>query len=362
MLTRRNGAFSEIVSSPHGELGRPEDLRRGAREELLGERHLVPRVGVRRVELEHRELGVVLRRDPLVPEVAVDLVDLREAAHDEALQVELRSDPQVEVEVERVVVRHERPGRGAARERLHHRRLDLDEAARVEEAPDEGDELRADLERPPRLRRDDEVDVALAVPALDVRQAVPLVGERPKRLREEVERAAFTESSPVRVRKTSPATPTWSPRSSCSRSSQSPSAKRVLLQVDLHARRAVGEVEEDRLPHLPDREDAAGDADAPVGLGLGLERRGVRRRPARDDVGDEVRRVPAVRVERRARAPRSARAPRAGWRSARERQLGVPGAGDLRASAIGRIKPSRARALSGRPTPRRARCREARVP
>ena len=71
-----------------------------------------------------------------------ELVDLLEAAHDAALEVELGGDAQVEVAVERVVVRDERPGRRAAVDRLQRRRLDLDEAALVEEAPHRGDRAR----------------------------------------------------------------------------------------------------------------------------------------------------------------------------------------------------------------------------
>ena len=102
-------------------------------EQLLGELHQVLVGRVRLVELEHRELGIVLRRQPFVAEVAVDLEDALEAADHEPLQVELGRDAQVEIEVERVVVGDERPRRGAAGDRLHHRRLDLEEAARVEE-------------------------------------------------------------------------------------------------------------------------------------------------------------------------------------------------------------------------------------
>jgi len=46
--------------------------------------------------------------------------------------VELGRDPQVEVAVERVVMRDERPRGGAAVERLQNRRLELDEAGVVE--------------------------------------------------------------------------------------------------------------------------------------------------------------------------------------------------------------------------------------
>ena len=106
-------------------------------------------------------------------------------ADQQALQVELGRDAQVEVDVERVVVGDEGPGRGAAGDRLHHRRLDLEEAARVEERADARARAPRAPEDPPRLRVGDEVDVALAVAQLDVGQAVPLLRQRPQRLGEE---------------------------------------------------------------------------------------------------------------------------------------------------------------------------------
>ena len=62
----------------------PADLARQLGEELLRERHQVVVGGVGLVELEHGELGVVLARQPLVAEVAADLVDPLEAAHHQA--------------------------------------------------------------------------------------------------------------------------------------------------------------------------------------------------------------------------------------------------------------------------------------
>ena len=73
--------------------------------------------------------------DALVAEVAVDLVDALEAAHHQALEVQLRGDAHEEVDVERVVVRGEGPRRRARDQRVHHRGLHLDEVPRVEEAP-----------------------------------------------------------------------------------------------------------------------------------------------------------------------------------------------------------------------------------
>ena len=136
--TRRYGGASEICVLAEGDLIGADRLARDRRQHLLGHVHQLAVLAVGLVELEHRELGVVLRRDPFVPEVAVDLVDALDAADRQALQVELGRDAQEELHVERVVVRHERPRQRAAGDRLHHRRLDLEVAARVEEAADAG--------------------------------------------------------------------------------------------------------------------------------------------------------------------------------------------------------------------------------
>ena len=123
-------------------------LARDGREQLLGHRHQRLVVGVRLVELHHRELGVVLRRDPLVPEVAVDLEHPLDAADGQPLQIELGRDAQVEIHVERVVMRHERPRQRAAGDRLHHRRLDLEVAARGHELANRRDDAAARSRRP----------------------------------------------------------------------------------------------------------------------------------------------------------------------------------------------------------------------
>ena len=70
----------------------------------------------------------------LVAEVARELIYSVEAAYDEAFQIKLVGDTQVHRDVERIVVRDERTCRGAARNRLKHRRLHLKIAVFVEEA------------------------------------------------------------------------------------------------------------------------------------------------------------------------------------------------------------------------------------
>src|SRR5450759_3033657 len=111
---------------------RTRGVDRRLAQQLLGEIDQPAIVRVRLVELQHGELGVVMCREPFVAEVAVDLVHPVHAAHHQPLQIEFRRDAQVQIDVQRIVVRHEGTRRGPAVERLHHRRLHFDELARFQ--------------------------------------------------------------------------------------------------------------------------------------------------------------------------------------------------------------------------------------
>ena len=167
---------------------RAEHLARDRLDERLDARHRVVVVGVRLVPLEHRELGVVLERDALVAEVLAELVDALEPADDQPLEVELGRDAEIEVAVELVVVRDERTRERAAVARLQHRRLDLDEALAVEVGADGGDDARPEHEVGARLLVDEQVEVALAVAELDVREPVEGVRQRLRVAREHLDR------------------------------------------------------------------------------------------------------------------------------------------------------------------------------
>src|SRR5262249_19126690 len=119
---------------------------------------------------------------------ARDLEHAVEPADDEALQVELRRDAEVERHVERIVMRDERPRRRAARDRLHDRRLDLEVIALGEEATDRGDRPAPDREDAPPLRVDDQAAVPLPIARPAVLEPVPLLGQRRDRLREQTDR------------------------------------------------------------------------------------------------------------------------------------------------------------------------------
>ena len=113
----------------------PFTCRRHKLDHVFGELHQVVVVRIGLVELEHGEFGIVLGADALVAEIAIDLVHAIEPADHQPLQIELRRDAQKQVHVERIVMRLERPGRGAAGDLLHHRRFDFEKAALIKELP-----------------------------------------------------------------------------------------------------------------------------------------------------------------------------------------------------------------------------------
>jgi hypothetical protein len=66
--------------------------QRRARSRDFGQAHEVFEGRIGLIELEHREFGVVARREPLVAKIAVDLEDLLQAAHEQPFQIQLGGD------------------------------------------------------------------------------------------------------------------------------------------------------------------------------------------------------------------------------------------------------------------------------
>jgi hypothetical protein len=167
------------VSVDHRAAERP---LRDVSEHLFGDRRDVVVVGVRAHELDDRELRRVLRRDALVAEHLAHVVDVLHPTDDAAVEKQLDRDPQVEVAVERVVVRRERPRAGAAGERLQGRRFDLDELPLSEPFANREHDLVALDEQVARLGVGHQVELAVAVPRARVAEAVVLVRRRAQRL------------------------------------------------------------------------------------------------------------------------------------------------------------------------------------
>ena len=83
-------------------------------------------VAVSFIELKHRELRVVVSRKTLVAKIAVDLIDAVQATDDQALEVQLRSNPKKQVHIQCIVVSQEWASHRTAVQRLHHGCLHFD--------------------------------------------------------------------------------------------------------------------------------------------------------------------------------------------------------------------------------------------
>ena len=137
---------------------------------------MIVRIGL--VELQHRELGVVLRADALVAEVAVDLVDPIQPADDQSLEIKLRRDAQKQIHIQRVVVGRERPRGRTAGYLLHHRGFHFEISAVVEELPQRLERLGTLDEDFSGFEVGEQIHITLAVAQLHIGEAVKLLRER----------------------------------------------------------------------------------------------------------------------------------------------------------------------------------------
>src|ERR1700683_5626847 len=83
-------------------------------------------------------------------------------------------------------MRDKRTRRRSTENRVHHRRFHFDVIARVKKVPDFADDLRALQKSVARFLGGDQIEIALPVADLYVRQAVPLFRERQQRFGEEL--------------------------------------------------------------------------------------------------------------------------------------------------------------------------------
>ena len=114
----------------------------------------------------------------LVAEHAADFIHAIQPADDQALQIQLQRDAQLEILVERVEMRLERARRRAACVGDQHRRFDLEEALAVQVAADRGNDPAALDERIAGIRVHDEIQIALAIASIGVGKAVEFLRQR----------------------------------------------------------------------------------------------------------------------------------------------------------------------------------------
>ena len=165
--------------------GGAEHLARNGAEEVFGEVHHGFVVAVGLIHFEKGEFRVVAGVDAFVAENAADFVHAFHAADDEALEMELKGDAHVEVDIEGVVVGDEWTRVGTAGDGVQHWGFDFEEGVAVEVAADGGDDFGAHDEGVLHVGIHDEVDVALAVAHFGVDETLVLVGQRTDVLRHE---------------------------------------------------------------------------------------------------------------------------------------------------------------------------------
>ena len=153
------------------ERGLPGNRSRGRHDERLDHLDHLLVVGVRLVELEHREFGVVRPVDALVPKIVADLIYALQAADHQPLEVQLVSNPEIQWHVQRAMMRHERPGRRAAVLRLQNRSLDLEKVSLLEKRAQRRDHPRPRAEQRAHLGMHGEIGVPLAISLLGIGEA-----------------------------------------------------------------------------------------------------------------------------------------------------------------------------------------------
>ncbi len=148
---------------------------RNVAEKVFDARHHVFEIGVGFVPLEEGELGVVAIGNALIAEDAANFVHLGYVAADDALEVELKRDAELNFQIVGVVVGFERAGGGTTSFELEERGFDFEVAAGIKESADFADDAGAVEQHFPGFFVCNEIEVAVAVSLINVRQAVPLL-------------------------------------------------------------------------------------------------------------------------------------------------------------------------------------------
>ena len=161
------------------------NLERQALVHFLDQIHHAVKVGERLIQLDGRELRVVLGIHTLVAEDTADLVHAVHAAHDQALKVQLGLNAQDHVHVQGVVVGVEGAGRGTNLERSQNGGVNLQKALLIQIRADLLHDLTALDEGVLDLGVNDQVNIALAVARLTVGQTVELLGQGQQALGEQ---------------------------------------------------------------------------------------------------------------------------------------------------------------------------------
>src|SRR5690625_7965156 len=109
-----------------------------------------------------------MARNFFVAEVFSDFENAIDSADEELFQMQFKSDPEIEIAAERIVMRRERTRRSASGNRLQNRRFDLHESAFIKKSANASDDFAPKKKPFARLLVDNEVKVTLTIDLLAI--------------------------------------------------------------------------------------------------------------------------------------------------------------------------------------------------
>ena len=157
-------------------------------ERVFSQRHEIVIVGIGLIKLQHRELRIMDRRKAFITKIAIQFKDPLEAADDQPLEIEFRRDAQIQIGVQRVMVRREGTGSRPTGDGVHHRRFDFKKSAVGQIRAKAGDHPAARLKDAVDAGGGHQVNVALPITDFDVRQPVPFFRKRSEPFRQKRQR------------------------------------------------------------------------------------------------------------------------------------------------------------------------------
>ena len=157
------------------EIGLAGHLARNFPQHLFGQVHVVDKVDVCLVVLQHCEFRIMLSTETLVSEIPIQLINLLEAPDQTPLDGKFLRDTQIEIHVKSMMMSHKRSRVCPAWNRLHNWRLNLKVPAFIQEPSQCANCCRPFAKNVPRILVNQEIDVAASVSGFYVCQPMKLL-------------------------------------------------------------------------------------------------------------------------------------------------------------------------------------------
>src|SRR5205807_6108194 len=203
------------------------------------------------------EFRIVLPRNAFVSKIPVQFKHLGESANEQAFQIKLRRDPQIQIKPERFVVSTKwRSGR-AASHRLQNRRLHFRKTAILQKPANFAHQRDPFLKCFQRLLVRNKIDITLSMTRFDILQAVPFFRWRPERLGQHFEFVRFQRRFASLRQKTSAFYPDEIAEIEQIENLHRRRANLFLVEIRLNAAGHVSKIDKVALAHVAMRRDSA---------------------------------------------------------------------------------------------------------